>query len=79
MRKQIAAANWKMNLTLQKGTELIEKILEQNINLAEHQEAIFAVPFPYLQAALKQVDGKSNYYVAARTVIFKNQVLLPGK
>ena len=79
MRKQIAAANWKMNLTLQKGTELIEKILEQNINLAEHQEAIFAVPFPYLQAALKQVDGKSNYYVAAQNCYFQKSGAFTGE
>src|SRR6476661_1388006 len=79
MRKQIAAANWKMNLTLQKGTERSEKILEQNINLAEHQEAIFAVPFPYLQAALKQVDGKSNYYVAAQNCYFQKSGAFTGE
>ncbi len=27
MRKQIAAANWKMNLTLQQGENLIDELL----------------------------------------------------
>jgi triosephosphate isomerase len=79
MRKQIAAANWKMNLTLQKGTELIDKILEQNISLAEHQEVIFAVPFPYLQAALTRVDGKSNYYIAAQNCYFQRSGAFTGE
>ena len=48
MRKQIAAANWKMNLTLEEGLKLMDEILAVNIILESHQEAVFAVPFPYL-------------------------------
>lgn len=66
MRKQIAAANWKMNLTLQQGTGLIENILQNNINLGDHQETIFAVPFPYLAASKQSIAGKRNYFVAAQ-------------
>lgn len=66
MRKQIAAANWKMNLTLQQGTGLIENILRNNITLADHQETIFAVPFPYLTAAKQSIAGKRNYFIAAQ-------------
>jgi triosephosphate isomerase len=66
MRKQIAAANWKMNLTLQQGTGLIETILQNNIDLADHQETIFAVPFPYLAAAKQSIAGKQNYLIAAQ-------------
>jgi triosephosphate isomerase (TIM) len=66
MRKQIAAANWKMNLTSQQGEQLLNDILSANIELASHQEAIFAVPFPYLVMATNILAGKNNYEVAAQ-------------
>jgi triosephosphate isomerase (TIM) len=66
MRKQIAAANWKMNLTLQEGTTLLEEITKANITLAQNQHAVFAVPFPYLQAMQQVVAGKSGFAVAAQ-------------
>ncbi len=48
MRKKIAAANWKMNLTLEAGKNLLEKITEASLELKENHEVIFAVPAPYL-------------------------------
>ncbi len=45
MRKQIAAANWKMNLSYQDAETLLDEILEAGIRLDFHQLAIFAVPF----------------------------------
>ncbi len=36
MRKQIAAANWKMNLTYQNGEKLLDDILDANIKLSSH-------------------------------------------
>ena len=44
MRIQIAAANWKMNLTFQQGEKLLDDILEAEIKLKAHQRTIFAVP-----------------------------------
>jgi triosephosphate isomerase len=44
MRKQIAAANWKMNLTLQQGEQLINDLLSKPHDLKENQLAVFAVP-----------------------------------
>jgi triosephosphate isomerase len=66
MRKQIAAANWKMNLTYQQGEELLDAILKGNIGLADHQYAVFAVPFPYLIMAQTRLSGKKNYAAAAQ-------------
>ena len=51
MRKQIAAANWKMNLTWQQGKKLLDDILAANITLKEHQQTIFGVPAPYIVLA----------------------------
>lgn len=66
MRKQIAAANWKMNLTLQAGEKLTDEILASPFNLAAHQEAIFAVPFPYLQNIKMKTAKENNFFVAAQ-------------
>src|ERR1700754_3635976 len=66
MRQQIAAANWKMNLTYQQGEELLDTILKENIQLKDHQKAVFAVPFPYLIMAQTKLGGKKNYAAAAQ-------------
>jgi triosephosphate isomerase len=66
MRKQIAAANWKMNLTLTEGEALLDAINAKPHSLAANQEAIFAVPFPYISMAQAKVGAKTNVYVAAQ-------------
>jgi len=66
MRKQIAAANWKMNLTYKQGKELLEEIMNKQIVLDPHKKAIFAIPFPYLRMARKKVKERENYEIAAQ-------------
>jgi triosephosphate isomerase (TIM) len=66
MRQQIAAANWKMNLTYQQGEQLLDAILKEDITLAGHQQAVFAVPFPYLVMATQKLAGKKNWAAAAQ-------------
>lgn len=66
MRKQIAAANWKMNLTYQQGEKLLDEILENQLNLNLHQEVIFAVPFPYLIMANSAVAEEYRYSISAQ-------------
>ena len=52
MRKQIAAANWKMNLTLQQAETLMDELIAIPHDLKENQEAVFGVPFPCGQTGL---------------------------
>lgn len=66
MRKQIAAANWKMNNTLDEGTKLLNEIVSSDLQVNDNQSVIFAVPFPYLINAHQQVNNKSNMFVAAQ-------------
>lgn len=66
MRKQIAAANWKMNLTLTEGEALLDAISAKPLSLLENQEVIFAVPFPYISMAQAKVGAKTNVFVAAQ-------------
>lgn len=66
MRKQIAAANWKMNLSLQEAEKLMDELMATEHTLGIDQLAIFAVPFPYLINIQKKLAGKSNAFVAAQ-------------
>lgn len=66
MRKQIAAANWKMNCTYQQAEKLLSDVLKAGISLAPHQEVLFAVPFPYLIMTNSEVAEETNYFTAAQ-------------
>jgi triosephosphate isomerase len=66
MRKQIAAANWKMNLSYQQAEKLLDEILNARIKLTNNQVTVFAVPFPYLILANSCVSGSENYFIAAQ-------------
>lgn len=79
MRKQIAAANWKMNLTFQQGEKLLDDILGANIRLAENQQAIFAVPYPYLLMTRSEVEDEINYEVAAQNCHHKKSGAYTGE
>ena len=82
MRKQIAAANWKMNLSLQQGLQLMDELLASNHSLSDNQQAIFAVPFPYLIPIREKLAGKERAFVAAQNCSDKNNgafKLLPIK
>lgn len=79
MRKQIAAANWKMNLTLQQGEQLLNALLSKPHNLTEYQLAIFAIPAPYLQMAQQKLANKKNVYVAAQNCYSKKSGAYTGE
>lgn len=66
MRKQIAAANWKMNLSLQQAEELTKALLEANITFEPNQVCILAVPFPYIVPVKQLLNGRQNIFVAAQ-------------
>jgi triosephosphate isomerase len=79
MRKQIAAANWKMNLTYQQGEKLLDEILGAEIILQDHQQTIFAVPAPYLLMARSEVSEEKNYFVAAQNIYHKKSGAFTGE
>jgi triosephosphate isomerase (TIM) len=79
MRKQIAAANWKMNLTFQQGEKLLDDILNADIKLADHQLTIFAVPHPYLLMTRSEVEEEWNYNVAAQNCHHKKAGAYTGE
>ena len=79
MRKQIAAANWKMNLTSQQGAALLQTLVSADISLKENQLAVFAVPFPYLEMAIDTVQHKKNFSVAAQNCSNKKSGAYTGE
>jgi triosephosphate isomerase (TIM) len=79
MRKQIAAANWKMNCTYQQGEKLLDDILNAKIIPALHQQVVFAVPFPYLIMANSEVADERNYSVAAQNCYNKKSGAYTGE
>lgn len=66
MRKQVAAANWKMNGTYQQAESLLSEILNAGITLSADQLVVFAVPFPFLIRTNEIISGKKNYSIAAQ-------------
>lgn len=79
MRKQIAAANWKMNMTFQQGEKLLDDILGARIALKDHQLALFAVPYPYLLMTRSEVAEDKNYYAASQNCSNKKSGAYTGE
>ena len=79
MRKQIAAANWKMNMTYQQGEKLLDDILQEKIDLDFDQQVIFAVPFPYLIMATSVVADERGYSISAQNCSDKKSGAYTGE
>ena len=79
MRKQIAAANWKMNLSIDKAGALVNDILKENVTPAENGQVIFSVPFPYLIKTTEELNGRDGYAVAAQNCSNKKSGAYTGE
>jgi triosephosphate isomerase len=79
MRKQIAAANWKMNLTFQQGEKLLDDILGAKIKLTENRQVMFAVPYPYLLMTRSAVQEEHHYEVASQNCYHKKSGAYTGE
>lgn len=79
MRKQIAAANWKMNLTIDKAEALLDEILSENVNPSQNGHVVFAVPFPYLMMAKEKLGKRTGYSVAAQNCANKKNGAYTGE
>ena len=79
MRKQVAAANWKMNLSWQKGEALLDAIFNKDYQLSDNRVAVFAVPFPYLHLAQQKLQGKQYVFVAAQNCSNKRNGAYTGE
>ncbi len=79
MRKQIAAANWKMNLTVEQANTLLDAFLAAQLNVNENRIAVFAVPAPYLILAKEKLANTPHLYVAAQNCYSKKSGAYTGE
>jgi triosephosphate isomerase (TIM) len=79
MRKQIAAANWKMNCTLEQANDLLEGLIKENISISPDREVVIAVPFPYLMMTKKKLKGIDGFKVAAQNCYTKPSGAFTGE
>jgi triosephosphate isomerase len=79
MRKQIAAANWKMNKTLEDGKSLLEEILSSVESVPSNHEVVFAVPYPYLYPLQSAVKGRNNIFLSAQNCHHKTAGAFTGE
>src|SRR3984885_1381519 len=66
MRKKIVAANWKMNLGLTEGAELINDIFNGLPILREDKLVIIAPPFLHLLQTAEQLAGMIDVHLGAQ-------------
>jgi triosephosphate isomerase len=66
MRKKIVAGNWKMNLTLQEGTALIENILAGLQGINDDKQVVIAPPFTHLSAVGNSIRSTQHVYLGAQ-------------
>lgn len=71
MRKQIAAANWKMNLTLEQSKALTAAIIQATLTTDINHQVILGVPFPYLISVKEQIGNHENVFAAAQNCYTK--------
>ena len=79
MRKQIAAANWKMNLTLEQGKALTQEIAQADLDLNDNRLVILGVPFPYLVTIKELLTGQPSIVVAAQNCYSKKSGAFTGE
>ncbi len=65
-RKKIVAGNWKMNLNLFEGKQLVADVLQKSLSLAENTEVVIAPPFTQLELAATQLKDTQGYLLGAQ-------------
>lgn len=66
MRKKIVAGNWKMNLTLEEGKNLVAGVIAGMPALTNDKQVVIAPPFTHLAQTAAQLTGKENIYTSAQ-------------
>jgi len=64
MRKKIVAGNWKMNLSLQEGKQLISDVVARLPLLTPQQQVVFCVPFTHLSGLAPLLEDGADQSVS---------------
>jgi triosephosphate isomerase len=66
MRKKIVAGNWKMNLDITEGAQLVNDIFNGLPELSEIKQVVIAPPYIHLTQTASQLAGMSDVYLGAQ-------------
>ncbi len=77
MRRKVVAGNWKMNLTIEAGVELVESIVNGYSN--SDVEVILATPYTYLLKMNEITSTNSNIKIAAQNCHHKSNGAYTGE
>jgi triosephosphate isomerase len=78
MRKQIAAANWKMNLSISEGIALVEQLIAQQYALNENRMVLLGVPSVYL-LKIRELCPSAFIQVVAQDCSHRNNGAFTGE
>jgi len=77
MRKNIAAGNWKMNLTIADAEALATDL--SKVQVPDNTDVILGVPYPYLSQINSLISGSPNISVAAQNCHEKEKGAYTGE
>lgn len=66
MRKKIVAANWKMNLGLNEGAQLVNDLFNSLPDLDDNKVVVIAPPHIHLTQTASQLMGQEGIYLGAQ-------------
>ncbi len=66
MHKMIVAANWKMNLNLSDGAELVNDLFKGMPQLSDEKQVVIATPFLHLTQTAGQLAGMDHVHLGAQ-------------
>lgn len=79
MRKKIVAANWKMNLTLNEGAELVNEIFKGLPVLNEDKKVVIAPPYLHIVQTGEQLSGMIDVCLGAQNCHSENSGAYTGE
>ena len=79
MRKKIVAANWKMNLNLNQGAELVNDLFNGMPELNENQIVVLAPPFIHLTQTAEQLAGMTDVHLGAQNCHYEASGAFTGE
>ncbi len=77
MRKNIAAGNWKMNLSFDNAKALVSELVK--VDVPDNTDVILGVPYPYLAQMNEMVSGASKVSIAAQNCHEKEKGAFTGE
>jgi triosephosphate isomerase len=66
MRKKIVAGNWKMNMTLEEGKNLVDSLLTTLPTISDNRQVVIAPPYTHITQTAAQLEEYEHIYTGAQ-------------